>query len=254
VTGVTIALMGSEVTHCAQGIEDALRAAGTPERAAQEKRYLKSDLEFLGASVWEIRRAVKSVLEREPLEHDGLVALVRELWREPMHERRMAAVAALAGREAELGVADMPLIEELLRDCRTWALVDGLAGDVAGSIAQRDLAGTGPILDRWAADPDFWVRRAALLAELKPLRSGAAFDRFARYADAMLDEREFFIRKAIGWVLRETGKGRAPEVIAWLAPRTGRASGVTMREAIRYLPEPEAHRLMTAYKQGKPAA
>jgi 3-methyladenine DNA glycosylase AlkD len=244
--------MVSEVTHLAHQIEDALRAAGTPERAAQEKRYLKSDLEFLGASVWEIRRVVKTLLQGNALDHDGLVALVRELWREPMHERRMAAVAALELRGRELGVADMPLIEELLRDSRTWALVDGLAGDVAGSIAQRDPGDASPILDRWAADPDFWVRRAALLAELKPLRSGAALDRFARHADAMLDEREFFIRKAIGWVLRETGKRRAPEVIAWLAPRTGRASGVTMREAVRYLPAPDAERLMAAYKAGTP--
>jgi 3-methyladenine DNA glycosylase AlkD len=246
--------MVTEVTHVAREIEDALRAAGTPERAAQEKRYLKSELKFLGASVWEIRRIIKSVLEGNALDHDGLVALVRELWREPMHERRMAAVAALELSERELGVADMPLIEELLRDSRTWALVDGLAGDIAGSIAQRDPGAAGPILDRWAADPDFWVRRAALLAELKPLRSGATFDRFARHADAMLDEREFFIRKAIGWVLREAGKRRAPEVVAWLAPRTGRASGVTMREAVRYLPAPEAERLMAAYKAGAPAA
>ena len=69
----------------------------------------------------------------------------------------------------------------------------------------------------------------------------------------MLDEREFFIRKAIGWVLREAGKRRAPEVIAWLAPRTGRASGVTMREAVRYLPNLDAARLMSAYRAGEPA-
>jgi 3-methyladenine DNA glycosylase AlkD len=129
-----------------------------------------------------------------------------------------------------------------------------LAADVAGSVAQRDSAGAGPLLDKWAADADFWVRRAGLLSELKPLRAGAPFDRFARHADGMLDEREFFIRKAIGWVLRETAKRRGPEVIAWLAPRTGRASGVTMREAVRYLPPADAERLMAAYKAGSPAA
>ena len=166
---------------------------------------------------------MKAVMNRESLAHDELVTLVRELWREPIHERRMAAVAALELRESELGAADLPLVEDLLRDSRTWALVDGLAGDVAGSIAQRDPAGAGPVLDRWSADDDFWVRRSALLAELKPLRGGAPFERFARHADATLDEKEFFIRKAIGWVLREAGKRRAPEVIAWLAPRAGRS-------------------------------
>jgi 3-methyladenine DNA glycosylase AlkD len=250
----TIAPMAGEVTRLAAEIEETLRTAGTPERAAHEKQYLKSDLQFLGASVWEIRHTVKAVMDRETLEHDGLVALVRELWRVPIHERRMAGVAALELRDSPLSTADLGLIEELVRDSRTWARVDGLAGDVVGSIAQRDPAGAGPVQDRWAADDDFWVRRAALLAELKPIRAGAPFDRFARHADAMLHEKEFFIRKAIGWVLRETGKRRAPEVIAWLAPRTHRASGVTMREAVRYLPAPDAARLMSAYKAGTPAA
>ena len=70
----------------------------------------------------------------------------------------------------------------------------------------------------------------------------------------MLDEKEFFIRKAIGWVLREVGKRRPVEVTAWLAPRTHRASGVTMREAVKYLPPADAERLSTAYRQKRPAS
>ena len=70
----------------------------------------------------------------------------------------------------------------------------------------------------------------------------------------MLEEREFFIRKAIGWVLREAGKRRPDEVVAWLAPRTDRASGVTMREAVKYLPPDIASALMDAYRAKRPAA
>jgi len=96
-------------------------------------------------------------------------------------------------------------------------------------------------LDRWARDPDFWVRRSAMLALLVPLRRGGGdFERFSRYADAMLDEREFFIRKAIGWVLRETSKRRPAMIAEWLAPRMRRASGVTLREALKYLDAPPA--------------
>ena len=90
-----------------------------------------------------------------------------------------------------------------------------------------------------------------MLALLVPLRRGepANFERFARYADAMLEEREFFIRKAIGWVLRETGK-RQPELVAdWLAPRVGRASGVTMREAVKWLPAVQREALMARYAE-----
>jgi 3-methyladenine DNA glycosylase AlkD len=77
---------------------------------------------------------------------------------------------------------------------------------------------------------------------------------FLRRADRMLDEREFFIRKAIGCVLRELGKRRPAEVVAWLAPPTDRASGVTMREAVKYLPRADADRLMAAYGETAPAA
>jgi 3-methyladenine DNA glycosylase AlkD len=230
--------MTVDARRAADELEQRLSLVGTPERAAQEKRYLKSDLRHLGATVWQIRGEVRSfVKERPDLSHADLVALVEALWSEPVHERRMAAVFLLDAYPELVGLADLPLIERLIRESRTWALVDGLAGDVTGRLLVRHPQAASE-LDRWASDDDFWVRRAALLAQIEPLRNGVAFARFGRYADAMLDEKEFFIRKAIGWVLRETGKRRPEEVFEWLAPRAGRASGVTLREAVKYL-EPD---------------
>ncbi len=187
------------------------------------------------------------------LTHERLVALVEALWAEPVHERRMAAVVLLELDPKLLTPADLALIERLLRESLTWALVDGLAGDVVGGILAASPAEVTPILDRWATDPDFWIRRSSLLAELQPLRKGADPAPFLRRADATLDQKEFFIRKAIGWVLREVGKRRPDEVTAWLAPRTHRASGVTMREAVKYLPAADRDRLMTAYREHRPA-
>jgi len=234
-------------------LTDELRAVARPERAVQEKAYLKSDLEFLGASVWDIRRVVLAFSKGTELTHDALVDLVEALWAEPVHERRMAAVALLELHPWLLGPADLPLIERLLRESRTWALVDGLAGDVVGGILAASPVKVTPVLDRWATDPDFWIRRSSLLAELRPLRAGDDMAPFLRRADLMLDEKEFFIRKAIGWVLREAAKRRSAEVIAWISPRTHRASGVTMREVVRHLPAADADRLMTAYRDKRPA-
>ena len=166
----------------------------------------------------------------------------------------MASVIILTRFADRLTVADLPLIEGLVRESLTWALVDGLAGDVLGRMVLADPDGVTPVMDRWATDEDFWIRRASLLAELRPIRHGATLDHFLRRANPMLDEREFFIRKAIGWVLREASKKRSDEVAAWIAPRTDRASGVTMREAIKYLEPSEAERLMTAYREKRSAA
>jgi 3-methyladenine DNA glycosylase AlkD len=242
-----------DAVAAADALEGELRTLGTADRAAHEKRYLKSDLQFHGTTLWQIERTVRSFTVERPVEgHDGLVALVDALWAKPVHERRMAATVLLERHRQLLGPADLPFLERLIRESRTWAYVDALAANVVGPIC-AGAPGTGEVLDRWAADDDFWIRRSALLSQLRPLRDGAPLDRFAGYADAMLDEKEFFIRKAIGWVLREAGKRRAADVVAWLAPRTHRASGVTMREAVKYLPADDAARLMTAYRAKRPA-
>jgi 3-methyladenine DNA glycosylase AlkD len=240
-----------DASKMARRIEAELRKVGTAERAAGEKRYLKSDLAFIGVTLGEIRSTTKSVTRNEQLGHDDLLALVRELWSKPIFERRMVAVILLELHAGELGPDDLPLIESLIRESKTWALVDALAGDVVSAIATRHKIKQK--LDMWAKDDDFWVRRSALLAELKPLKNGSAFQPFARRADQMLDETEFFIRKAIGWVLREMSKKRPEEVYNWIGPRTHRASGVTMREAVKYLEPKKAARLMRAYKEGRPA-
>jgi 3-methyladenine DNA glycosylase AlkD len=249
----TIARMDVNITRFAADLEAELAALGSAERAASEKAYLKSDLQFLGTGYFEVGRRVKELVRAAPLRREDALALAASLWIRPVFELRAAAVEVLSRYAGALEPADLTILERLIRDSKTWALVDGLAGDVAGVIVARYPDETNATLDRWATDEDFWVRRSALLAELKPLRAGAPFDRFARHADALLDEREFFIRKAIGWVLRETAKRRPDEVFAWVAPRTGRASGVTMREAVRYLPAPEAERLMAAYRAHRPA-
>jgi 3-methyladenine DNA glycosylase AlkD len=236
----------------ADQIDARLRALGTPKRAEGEKAYLKSELDFLGAMVSDIRATIRELAPR--MERDELVATVTELWAVPIFERRQAAVLLLARDVRHLSVADLPLLERLARESRTWALLDYLAVDVLGPIVEADDGDLRETLDRWATDDDFWVRRASLLAELRPIRHGAPMDRFLARADAMLDEREFFIRKAIGWVLREAGRRRPEEVAAWLAPRTDRASGVTMREAVKRLSPDDRERLMAAYRERRPAA
>ena len=121
-----------------------------------------------------------------------------------------------------------------------------LATHVIGRLVTADPK-LARMLDRWAKDDDFWIRRAAMLALLGPLREGGGdFERFARYADAMLDEKEFFIRKAIGWILRDVARKRPQLVYEWLAPRAARASGVTKREAVKYLTAAQKRQIMSA--------
>jgi 3-methyladenine DNA glycosylase AlkD len=233
----------------AAAIERGLRAAGQPGRAAREKAYLKSDLEFGGTPAAGIRSVAKAWSRAHPaLAHGELLNVTAALWARPVFECRAAAVELLRDRLALLRAADAAQIEAMLRTSYTWALVDDLAEKVMGGLTEAfpQLTGT---LDRWARDGDFWVRRSALLALLGPLRRGGGdFERFGRYADAMLAEREFFIRKAIGWVLRDTARRRPELVAAWLAPRVHLVSGITLREAVKPLEAGTREMLMAGYR------
>jgi 3-methyladenine DNA glycosylase AlkD len=231
-------------------LERELGELGTPERAVKEKAYLKSDLTHLGATVPQVRRAVRAlVAATADLDHDGVVEIVEQLWGRPVHECRAAAVELLEARGDVLGPDDLPLLERMLRESRTWALVDNLAASVVGSLVERRPE-AGATLDRWAEDDDVWLRRSALLALLVPLRRGDGdADRFFRYADALLEDRSFWVRKAIGWVLRDTARGRPQLVADWLLPRASRAAGLTVREAVKPMPAPLRDAVLAA-RQG----
>jgi 3-methyladenine DNA glycosylase AlkD len=230
-------------TACAAVMAAVLPLADA-ERAAQAKRYLKSDLDFLGVRVPDIRSAVTRTARSGPDPgRPGALAWARTLWHEPVHERRTAAIEVLRYYTRSLEPADLALAEAWIRAAHGWAYVDPLAGDIAGPIALRHPA-AWPLIDAWAADADFWVRRSALLTLLPGIRKGQPDrERFERYATPMLAEREFFIRKAIGWVLRETAKKDPAYVIAWTHEHLDLMSGVTFREAVRRLPPDQAARL-----------
>ncbi|MFN8019676.1 MAG: DNA alkylation repair protein [Acidimicrobiales bacterium] len=234
-------------------IVEALRAAGDPARAPEQRAYLKSDLEFWGVTVPEVRAIVKAALTtRSRPDHDLVVGVADQLWRAPVHERRLAACQVLALHVVVLSPDDLVLVERLLREARTWALVDVLAPDVVGPLAVAHPEATGAVLDRWNRDADFWLRRASMLALLRPLRAGGGdWERFCRYADACWTEPEFFVRKAIGWILRDTGRRRPDMVFEWLLPRAAIASGVTIREAIK--PLDDAQRAAIAAARHAPA-
>ena len=196
-----------------------------------------------------MRRIVRVVKQQHSeLKRQEVLTLVRALWKTTVFERRMMVVLLLEAFQPLLQPADISLLERLIRQSKTWAFVDELAIVITGPLVERSPE-LLRVLDRWAQDGDFWVRRSAMLALLRPLRRGRGdFLRFARYADGMLEEREFFIRKSIGWVLRETAKPQPDMVYAWLLPRAARASGVTIREAVKYLSPAQRAKVLTAYR------
>ena len=243
-TGMTTAALTRE----AKAIEARLAPFGTPRRAAGAKAYLKSTLRFLGNDTTTLRQQARRwQAEHSDWDLNAFCRLTEVLWRREVFELRTFALVVLVTRAAEFEPGHLGFLERLLRDSHTWALVDEISPRLVGPLLERHPRAVGRVLDRWARDRDFWIRRAALLALLLPIRRGVGdWPRFERYADPLLEDREFFIRKAIGWLLREGAKHQADRVVAFVEPRATRLSGVTWREATRNLADRERRRLHAA--------
>lgn len=230
-----------------------LQLLGTPERADGEKAYLKSELQFVGTGVPAMRSTTKAWLKaHEGVNHDELFAMADALWVYPIHECRLAAVELLVAKPALVTLLDVPWLYNTIRDCHTWALVDPLAGWVTAELALRDPDGLLPHLDRWVGDDDFWIRRSALLALRSLLRRDRELERCFAYAELLLPESEFFIRKVIGWVLREVAARHPEQVSAWLRDHMPQMNLVTLREPMRRLPD--ADELRALYDASRPGS
>jgi len=181
----------------AAAIQTQLAALGTRPRAEGSKAYLKSDLRFLGNDIATLRaEARRWRLAHADWDLDTLLALTEALWRREVFALRSFALILLVKLAPEFEPRHLAFLERLLRDSHTWALVDEIAPRLVGPLLGRHPREAGRVVDRWAKDEDFWIRRAALLALLLPMRRGEVdWKRFVRYADPLVADREFFIRK-----------------------------------------------------------
>lgn len=203
-------------------IDAALQREASWDRA-DALNALDDGLRYYGSSVGAVRGTVRDAGRKyRGMDRQEVLLLSAELWFEPVFERRLAAVVLLQTHVALLRHSDLARLERYVRDSRRDALVDPIAVDVVGPLAARlagqERAHAEEVLDRWATSSDPWLRRAALLAPLRELRSrdndGDAFLRRARLALAKNDD-DGPVRGALDVLNSELGK-RRPELLAEL--------------------------------------
>ena len=215
----------------------ALREAADPVRAPQQQAYMKSDMPFFGVSVPQCRRIAGSAFKAYPLP-DGRAweAAILDLWRRAAHrEERYAAVELLLlGRcSSRLEPVRFPMIEELVVTGAWWDYVDPIASRGVGAMLVAYPGPTKVVLREWATDDDIWKRRTAILAQLRARRATDT----KLLADAIrpsIGESEFFLRKSIGWALREYSKTDPAWVTEFVGVNAG-LSDLSRREALRNL-------------------
>lgn len=214
-----------------------LAAHADPERSAAMRRYLKTDQPMFGVPHPVQKQVVRGFLtDHAPADRAAWEAGARALWAGPERELRYAAIRWTMAwkRKKFLDPRALPLLEGFVREGAWWDLVDALAADPIGAIVLHHRDEVRPTLDRWIDDPDLWVRRAAILCQLKH-RDHTDVPMLLAFCRRQASDRTFWIRKAIGWALRQHAR-TDPEVVRAFLAETGDAlSGLSRREASKHL-------------------
>ncbi len=222
-----------------RAIEQALTPLSDSSRAEQMKAYLLDQFEFLGLPAPVRRQTVKKIGKVPWQSAADLLATTELLWQKSQREYRYTAVDLLRKHSALLSVNDLPALQSLLLRDAWWETVDGLSAVIAevmhAAVLQKPNAAKA--MDVWLKHPSHWVRRSAMLHQLG-WRLDTDATRLFGYAQQLADEKEFFIRKAIGWALRDYARWNPQAVTEFLVQHRANLSGLTVREAAKHLTLP----------------
>jgi 3-methyladenine DNA glycosylase AlkD len=231
--------MGSPMTMNKQirlaAIQTALRAQADPQLSGPMRAYMLDQFEFLGIRAGPRREVLKG-LPKFVGSADELLSLAEALWRLPEREFRYAAIDMLAKHHQKLDPTALPRLLTLVQTDPWWDTVDGLAAVVSDLVLRAKAV--QPEVQTWMdpclTHPHLWVRRVAMLHQLG-WKGQTDQARLFRYALALAHEKDFFIRKAIGWALRDHARSQPDAVRTFLLEHAEQLSGLTRREAGKHL-------------------
>jgi 3-methyladenine DNA glycosylase AlkD len=217
-------------------IRDGLAAAADPKRAPGMQAYMKSVMPYRGVTSPINKPIFKKAIEDHPLpDATAWADAVRRLFHEASYrEERYGAVALLGHRlyRAHRTLAALPLYEELIVGGAWWDVVDEVA---TGSLRQLLVDHPGEMgkqMRAWSVAPNLWKRRSSIICQVGRRRT---IDLRLLYdcIEPNLGDRDFFIRKAIGWALRDYAWVDPAEIVRYVAQNEARLSGLSRREALK---------------------
>ncbi|MBI5622048.1 DNA alkylation repair protein [Candidatus Falkowbacteria bacterium] len=225
---------------------------GNARQAAWDKNYMKSPLKFFGTRKVDQDIILKKFfVAHKDLAKPELWRLARALWQSDYHEIRTVRRSLLVHYRRLLDYADMPKLEKILYTAHDWGVVDEVAVHLVGYLLGQDQRVIS-YLKKWNTDKLFWLRRASILPWLFLIRQ-KEYDRrhFVPLLVNLMDEswqswayavnnydlkmRRFFIRKAIGWCLRELSEKFPDEVVRLLNKYKSKMHSLSWREGGRKL-------------------
>lgn len=210
-------------------VQAALRPLADAERAGPMRAYMKNQFPFLGIAT-PVRRQAVAFLGREF--RGDAVAVAQSLWALPEREYQYVACDLLRRHVQGLTDADLCVLHKLILDKSWWDTVDSLAVTV-GSLL-RQYPHLIAQMDAWIEDEALWIRRVALLHQLG-WKSETDQERLFDYCLRRAADTDFFIRKAIGWALRQYARENPTAVARFVRSHETQLSGLSIREAMKHL-------------------
>ena len=211
-----------------------MSAAADPERALGQQAYMKSTMPFYGLLQPEVRAIANRVFDGAEMDCARWRLNILQLWRGARRrEERYAALHLLRSKKHRACVTfdSMPLLEELVVTGAWWDFVDETAG-VIGDVLRADPKRMKPLMRRWSTDPNMWKRRVSIICQLA-FKKDTDLDLLYANIEPNLDDREFFIRKAIGWALRQHAWTDPKEIARYVRAHESRLSVLSRREALK---------------------
>lgn len=212
-----------------------LSAQADPGRAAAMAAYMKTEMPLYGVQAPDLRAITRELVTRFPAsdweDYDGAV---RALWRRPHREEKHLAIRYARRFPRFINPRSIPLYRTMIVEGAWWDFVDTIAANLVGSVLVGDRSEVTPVVRTWIDDPDMWLRRSSIICQLgHKADTDTALLREACVAN--LADKEFFIRKAIGWSLREYAKTDPDWVRAFVVTHRDDMSALSIRESTKHL-------------------
>jgi 3-methyladenine DNA glycosylase AlkD len=211
-------------------IRNGLAELADPAKAPDMQAYMKSAMPFRGVQKPARTKLARALFDAHPL--DGFAAwrdTVLTLWRDATYrEERYLALALLQDRRyrAYRTLDALPIYEELIVTGAWWDFVDEVSAGPLGEL----LPEVSPALRGWSTDAVMWKRRASIIAQVRR-KADTDFELLTACIEPNRADREFFIRKAIGWALRAYAWIEPQAVIAYCD--THQLAPLSRREALK---------------------
>ncbi|WP_282053639.1 DNA alkylation repair protein [Maribacter luteus] len=216
-----------------QTLEIEFEANSNPQIAEGQKAYMRNQFEFYGITSpkrREIQRPflVKSFLPSKEKLHE----LVKTLWQKPQREYQFFAQELVFKYTKQFSISDISILEYMVTHKSWWDTVDYIAVKLIGPYFERYPEQLDTHLEKWLASDNIWLQRCCLLYQLKR-KDNIDITRLNMIIQRLLGSKEFFINKAIGWVLREYSRTN-PEWVKEFVSRNELAN-LSRREALRLM-------------------